>query len=67
MIAADIAKALGARQAGNQWMAICPNHEDRTPSLAIAEGRNGTPLVHCHAGCEQGADIESLKAQWLLG
>jgi len=62
MIAADIAKALGARRAGSQWMAICPNHEDRTPSLAIAEARDGTPLVHCHAGCEQGAVIDSLKA-----
>ena len=62
MNAADIAKALGARKTGGQWMAVCPSHEDSTPSLAIAEGRNGKPLIHCHAGCDQSAVIASLKA-----
>ena len=42
MNAADIAKALGARKTGGQWMAVCPSHEDSTPSLAhplCPEGR----------------------------
>ena len=32
------------------WMARCPAHEDRSPSLSITEGE-GKTLLHCHAGC----------------
>ena len=35
----------------DKWMACCPAHDDRSPSLAIAE-RNGKILLHCFAGCE---------------
>lgn len=33
-----------------KWMARCPAHEDRSPSLAIKES-DGTILLHCFAGC----------------
>ena len=33
------------------WMARCPAHQDRGPSLSIGIGRNGGILLHCHAGC----------------
>ena len=36
---------------GNQWVAKCPSHDDRRPSLSIAEGSDGRVLLHCHAGC----------------
>lgn len=43
----------GVLQAGpNQWSAICPAHDDSSPSLAISEGENGKPLLFCHAGCQ---------------
>lgn len=29
----------------------CPAHADRSPSLSVAEGRDGRVLVHCFAGC----------------
>ena len=35
----------------NQWMACCPAHDDRNPSLSIKEGQDGRVLVHCFAGC----------------
>ena len=38
------------RRSGDGWVARCPAHEDKNPSLAIHE-RDGKVLVHCHAGC----------------
>jgi len=35
----------------DSWMACCPSHEDRTPSLRITEGSDGHILIHCFAGC----------------
>ena len=32
----------------NGYYAACPVHEDRTPSLTVAEGRDGRVLVFCH-------------------
>lgn len=34
----------------DRWIACCPAHDDRTPSLAIKDS-NGTILIHCHGGC----------------
>ena len=40
------------RQVGEgRWMARCPAHPDRRPSLSIAEGADGRALVHCFSGC----------------
>jgi putative DNA primase/helicase len=33
-----------------KWMACCPAHEDKTPSLAISE-TDDRVLIHCFAGC----------------
>ena len=34
-----------------KWMACCPAHQDKSPSLAIKEADDRV-LVHCFAGCE---------------
>jgi hypothetical protein len=39
------------RHSGTGWTARCPAHDDKWPSLSIAEGRDGRVLMHCHAGC----------------
>jgi putative DNA primase/helicase len=62
MIAEAIAKALGGRRAGGGWIARCPAHEDREPSLSIANGKRGKVLVRCHAGCDQRDVIAALRA-----
>lgn len=58
-----LAKALGGRKAGTTWMARCPAHDDRAPSLSIADGRDGKVLVRCHAGCDQRDVIAALRAR----
>ena len=42
----------GVRATGNnQWMARCPcRNDDSNPSLAVAQGDDGTALLHCHRG-----------------
>jgi hypothetical protein len=43
----------GVRRTGSaRWLARCPAHEDRRPSLSIRELDDGRVLVHCFAGCE---------------
>lgn len=63
--AEQIARALGGKRSGKGWAAKCPAHEDGNPSLSINDGRDGRPLLHCHAGCSQHDIIEVLKARGL--
>jgi hypothetical protein len=65
MSAESLAMALGGRKAGAAWMACCPAHQDRDPSLAITDAKDGTVLVRCHAGCDQRDVIEALRARGL--
>jgi hypothetical protein len=65
MKAETIAGALGGRKAGGGWMARCPAHDDREPSLSIRHGDNGKVLVRCHAGCDQGRVITALRSRGL--
>lgn len=59
-----IAEALGGYRNGACWMARCPAHDDRTPSLAVRE-TNGTVLVRCHAGCDQQKVLSALRDRGL--
>lgn len=62
MDAARIAHALQrGRRSGASWVACCPVHEDRTPSLRLRDSIDGHVLVHCHAGCQQAAVIAALR------
>jgi len=63
--ACAIAKALGGQKAGGGWLARCPAHDDRKPSLSIREGDDGKVLVHCHAGCDQSEVIAALRSRGL--
>jgi len=59
--AESIANALGGRKVGGSWMARCPAHDDREPSLSIDETDDGKVLVYCQAGCTQNAVIAALR------
>jgi hypothetical protein len=53
MSAAKLLERLqGVRQTGNaRWLARCPAHEDRSPSLSVRELEDGTVLVKDFGGC----------------
>lgn len=38
------------RTGNSTWLARCPAHQDRSPSLSIREADDKV-LIHCHAGC----------------
>jgi hypothetical protein len=52
MTAAELADLLRAQRVGaGRWMAKCPAHADKSPSLSIGTGSDGRVLVKCFAGC----------------
>ena len=55
-----LSKLPEAKRRGAGWHARCPAHDDRRPSLSIAEGDDGRALVHCHAGCTPPAIVEAV-------
>ena len=34
-----------------KYTALCPAHDDRSPSLSITEAQEGKVLINCHSGC----------------
>lgn len=46
---------------GAGWVARCPAHEDRNPSLSITQGDDGRVLLRCHAGCQFEAIVAAIQ------
>jgi hypothetical protein len=43
-----------------RWIACCPAHEDRSPSLSIRELGDGRILIHDFGGCDVGDVLGSI-------
>lgn len=43
-----------------RWVACCPAHQDKTPSLAIREAEDGRILLHCFSGCSVDAIVSAI-------
>lgn len=52
------------RSSNNSWMACCPAHDDRTPSLSIKDAGDGRILINCLAGCETLSVLEAVGLDW---
>lgn len=51
----------GVKQTGpGRWLACCPAHEDRSPSLSIRELDDGRVLLHDFGGCDTGSVLGAL-------
>jgi putative DNA primase/helicase len=54
----------GVRPAGpNSWVARCPAHDDRNPSLSVSV-KEGRVLIHCFAGCSPDAVLGAVGLTW---
>jgi hypothetical protein len=59
--AALLDRLAGVRQTGvGRWLAKCPAHADRSPSLSIRELDDGRVLLHDFGGCDVQAVLESI-------
>lgn len=48
-----LARLRRVRQSGKGWMAECPGHDDRKPSLHVGEEDDGRIRMRCFAGCSR--------------
>ena len=46
--------------APHRWLAKCPGHQDKSPSLSIRELDDGRVLLHDFGGCDTQAVLEAL-------
>lgn len=54
-----------ARQTGrDSWIASCPAHEDRHPSMTLRELDDGRILAHCFGGCSIEAILGALGLEF---
>lgn len=50
------------RRGRSDWQ--CPAHDDRVPSLSVCWDKDGVVKMHCHAGCETSAVLDTLGLAW---
>jgi hypothetical protein len=62
--ALDRLERVRRKPGGKGWTALCPAHDDRSPSLLVREHRDrpGWPAFHCSAGCHPMDIVAVLKA-----
>jgi hypothetical protein len=60
-----LARLSGVKQtAPDRWIAQCPAHKDRSPSLSIREVDDGRVLLHCFAECSAIDVLEAIGLDW---
>jgi hypothetical protein len=60
MIGNFLNKLEKVRGSKGRWVACCPAHVDRSPSLAITETDDGRILLKCFAGCSAQQVVEAV-------
>ena len=48
------------RTGEGRWMARCPAHNDKRPSLTVRELPDGRVLLHCFGGCDAHAVVSAV-------
>jgi hypothetical protein len=55
-----LARLDGVRNKASGFIALCPAHDDRNPSLTVDEGAEGQVLFRCWAGCDSADVVASI-------
>jgi hypothetical protein len=48
----------------HSWVACCPAHQDKDPSLSIKELNDGRVLIHCFSGCAPLDVLSAVGLDW---
>lgn len=48
----------------DRWVACCPAHDDKSPSMTIRSLPDGRILLHCFAGCDPGTIVHCLGLEF---
>jgi hypothetical protein len=60
-----LSRLVKVRKTGSgRWLACCPAHDDKTPSLSICEKSDGRVLIHCFGGCDPLAVLQAADLDW---
>lgn len=60
-----LSRLQGVRKTGpSKWIARCPAHQDRSPSLCITEKDDGTVLIWCGAQCGAEAVLQAVGLEF---
>jgi len=52
------------KTSSDQWVAVCPAHDDRSPSLHVREKEDGRILIHCKAGCGANEVLDAINLSY---
>jgi hypothetical protein len=63
-LADELAQRIDARRHGAEYKALCPAHDDHTPSLGFRDGDRAELVVHCYAGCAQTDVLAALRDKY---
>lgn len=60
-VEAVLSRLEGVRRTGDgRWIARCPAHEDKHPSLSLRELEDRLVLVHCFSGCDVSSVVNAI-------
>jgi hypothetical protein len=62
----QLARVLGAKRSGRQWVCKCPAHEDASPSLIFWQGHSAVRFK-CYAGCDPRDILDILRRRGVFG
>lgn len=52
------------RTGSDNWIACCPSHADKSPSLTVKECSDGRILAKCFAGCSIEQIVDAVGMGW---
>ena len=63
---AFLARLEDVRETDRGWIARCPAHKDRSPSLSVGQAKDDrwAFVVYCFAGCEPLAVLQAVGMEW---
>ncbi len=59
----EVVTGFAPRRSGDGHEALCPAHDDKTPSFTLSQGDDGRTLVHCQRGCSFDAVAQALDLE----